>query len=427
MNILILGNGISRLSYDSEIRAFGGQIWGCNGIYEEYGKILSVIAGHESGMRLAIEYREKNNLSYKIMKGLIWSGKIGELSFTCNPKYRQNTGSALIAEALSLGNNIILCGFDFGGRDCFDIGHDTLELSAWVKTMRLIIKDFGKDRITFIGHDHMPFLTSDRPDSFYSESYLKGKPHIEDEKYLSVHGEKDKEESRFNGKFRNEILKNVSKRDIGIKSTGMVIRSGESLEVDGMVAFKYVRYYPNDFEVYPLPKKASGSMIEAEALRMGSITVYNKGKRSWTPKNVQGLEKDLEPGESAEMEEALGRRFVMAYPRDISTTGIPAVSSSDISRREQSCDDREKNFRAWEASLKEREEKVEEREKEAEKQDGELREWDERLKAWCAELEAKEKEIGGVSLIDRLQDADEVLGDKPKGKPGRPRKDEATQ
>lgn len=132
---------------------------------------------------------------------------------------------------------------------------------------------------------------------------------------------------------------------------------------------------------------------------MGMITVYNKGKRSWTPKNVQGLDKDLEPGESAEMEEALGRRFVMAYPRDITTTGIPSVSTSDIARREQSVNDREANLEKWEASLKEREKKI----------------------------EAREKEMGGLSLTDRLKDADEVLGDKPRGKPGRPRKDEAAE
>lgn len=153
---------------------------------------------------------------------------------------------------------------------------------------------------------------------------------------------------------------------------------------------------------------------------MGVITVYNKGKRSWTPKNVQGLEKDLEPGESAEMEEALGRRFVMAYPRDITTTGIPAVSTSDIARREQSVNDREANLEKWEASLK--------------KEDHELREWDERLNIWSKELEdreakisEREKELDGLSLTDRLQDAEDHLDGEKKKRGRKPKNAEATE
>jgi hypothetical protein len=91
---------------------------------------------------------------------------------------------------------------------------------------------------------------------------------------------------------------------------------------------------------------------------MSKITVYNKGKRTWSPKQVKGLEIDLEPQGSAEMDEALGRRFAMNYPRDITTNGVPVVSSSDISRREQSVNDREENLKKWEAALKEREAKL---------------------------------------------------------------------
>lgn len=131
---------------------------------------------------------------------------------------------------------------------------------------------------------------------------------------------------------------------------------------------------------------------------MGVITVYNKGKRSWSAKNVAGLEKDLEPGDSAEMEEALGRRFAMNYPRDITTTGIPSVSSEDTARREQSIRDREANLEKWEASLKERE----------------------------AKIEAYEKAIS-TPEVKNLVDADKVFGDRPKGKRVRPRNDEAAE
>jgi len=248
--VLIIGNGISRISYDKEIRAFAGETGGCNDIYKEYGEILSIISGHEQSMREAIKYREEKGFDYKILKGLVWSGKVGELEYTCNPKYRQNTGAALIAEGLTLGCDVVLCGFDFGGRDCFDIGHDTLDLSVWVKAMRLIISDFGESRISFIGHNHLPFLLSDNPDTFYSDLYLKGKPHIDDERYQNIHNMKNKEESKFNGKFRDSILKNIGKKEIGIKSTGIIMHPGESRKVDSMIAFKFVRYYPDDFEVY---------------------------------------------------------------------------------------------------------------------------------------------------------------------------------
>ena len=128
---------------------------------------------------------------------------------------------------------------------------------------------------------------------------------------------------------------------------------------------------------------------------MSKITVYNKGKRTWTPKQVQGLEVVLEPQGSAEMEEALGRRFAMNYPRDISTNGIPVVSTSDIARREQSVNDREANLKAWEEKLKERE----------------------------AAVEKREKEMDELSMTDRLQDAEDVL-DGPKKRGRKPKNEE---
>jgi hypothetical protein len=128
---------------------------------------------------------------------------------------------------------------------------------------------------------------------------------------------------------------------------------------------------------------------------MSKITVYNKGKRTWAPKQVQGLEVVLEPQGSAEMEESLGRRFAMNYPRDISTNGIPVVSTSDIARREQSVNDREANLKAWEEKLKERE----------------------------AAVEKREKEMDELSMTDRLQDAEDVL-DGPKKRGRKPKTEE---
>lgn len=88
---------------------------------------------------------------------------------------------------------------------------------------------------------------------------------------------------------------------------------------------------------------------------MATITVWNKGKREWDIKNADGKAIKLSPQESAEMDEAEGRRLVMAYPKDLSTTGVAGPSASDLARREQSLRDREANMAAKEKALEERE------------------------------------------------------------------------
>lgn len=88
---------------------------------------------------------------------------------------------------------------------------------------------------------------------------------------------------------------------------------------------------------------------------MATITVWNKGKRTWDVKNADGKAVKLNPQESVEMDEAEGRRLCMGYPRDLSTTGIAGPSSSDLARQEQSLRDRTANLDRREAALKARE------------------------------------------------------------------------
>jgi hypothetical protein len=95
---------------------------------------------------------------------------------------------------------------------------------------------------------------------------------------------------------------------------------------------------------------------------MATITVWNKGKRTWAVKDSDGKAVNLEPQASLEMDEAEGRRLVMAYPKDLSTTGVAGPSASDLARREQSLRDREANMAAKEKALEEREAAVKARE-----------------------------------------------------------------
>ena len=131
---------------------------------------------------------------------------------------------------------------------------------------------------------------------------------------------------------------------------------------------------------------------------MAVISLYNTGKRTWLAQQTRGLDKDLKPGESAEIDEADARRMVMDYPSDFSLVGRAIPSSADLERREQSIKDRE-------ANLKKKEEELAEREK---------------------ALKAKEDEIANISLLSAVRPAEQVLGDAgkdtgthAKGKPGR--------
>ena len=124
---------------------------------------------------------------------------------------------------------------------------------------------------------------------------------------------------------------------------------------------------------------------------MAVISLFNIGKRTWMKGQTLGLEKDLGPGESQEIEEVDARRLVMAYPKDFSLVGRAVPSTVELERREQSLKDREANLAQREADLEAREQSLKDR----------------------------EKALGG-SLTDRLVDAETVLGDTPaKGKPGR--------
>ena len=92
---------------------------------------------------------------------------------------------------------------------------------------------------------------------------------------------------------------------------------------------------------------------------MNSITLYNKGKRTWTDLiNSAGQTVILKPEGSIEMEEAAGLRMLVDYPRELTSSKIAGPSSEDLARREQSLKDRAANLDAREKALDEREAKL---------------------------------------------------------------------
>ena len=95
---------------------------------------------------------------------------------------------------------------------------------------------------------------------------------------------------------------------------------------------------------------------------MTSITLYNKGKRTWNDlTNSAGDTVQVKPEGSIEMEEAAGLRMLLDYPREFTSSKIAGPSSEDLARREQSLKDRTANLDAREAKIAEAEKKLEDK------------------------------------------------------------------
>jgi len=148
--VLILGNGISRLQYINEINEYQlspGEIWGCNHIYAEYGHILTRINGHANVVLQAQHWKEIHGYDYRV----ITSEDYTELP----EQLRGNSGIFLISQALQDGfDEIILCGFDFGGKDVWTPDmHKRGVTNGLYKKWDLMMEHFGSisARIKFWG------------------------------------------------------------------------------------------------------------------------------------------------------------------------------------------------------------------------------------------------------------------------------------
>lgn len=96
---------------------------------------------------------------------------------------------------------------------------------------------------------------------------------------------------------------------------------------------------------------------------MASITLWNKGKRTWRALDLpNGGKGDLPPGCSLEVDEVLGLRLINSYPKDLASTHAVAPSAVELARQEQSLRDRKKSMDERERALDEREEILKTRE-----------------------------------------------------------------
>jgi hypothetical protein len=187
MEILVLGNGISRLAYDETIRNWPGEVWGCNLAYLDYPGKLTRLTGHKEELINAAAEREK----HEGWNFELWAGNLANTikdvhRFTCPKQFQHDSGTTLIAQALYEGHNVAACGFDLGGPDIHSPELENVPKWNWVDRWRALLAEYGADRVRFIGHDHMPFLLGDQPSDAYCHRYLHGRPHIADPEYIEI-------------------------------------------------------------------------------------------------------------------------------------------------------------------------------------------------------------------------------------------------
>lgn len=186
-DVLVLGNGISRLLHEAFIRSWTGEFWACNYAYLEWGHKLTLLAGHSSVLEEAIEYRDQHGFDYKIF-GPLFGRELAERPATCPGEFHKNSGTALLAQAHEDGfDTIHVCGFDFGGPDVLSPDLELQRKQSWVRRVRALIGHYGTDRIRFVGFDHIPYLLGTGREDQYMKRYTRGKPHIPDPAYIALH------------------------------------------------------------------------------------------------------------------------------------------------------------------------------------------------------------------------------------------------
>lgn len=253
--ILILGNGLSRLSFEDKIRSFDGTIWACNRAYLDFGDIIHGLSGHTDVMVEAARYRDDNGLSYTIIG-------TDENPLTCKDLYRKDTGSTLVAEALTRGYSVNVCGFDLGGPDVYSPGHDKKNKTSWVQRWRLILAEFGADNVSFWGYDHKPFILSNRPAVEYFRSYSRGKPHVASDEYRKAFASWTGDYTAIWARIPCVLLENIGRREWKFYETSQKLDTGESIRLPKDVAEKYHALYPGEFNIKDLPTDDYCNTIE---------------------------------------------------------------------------------------------------------------------------------------------------------------------
>jgi hypothetical protein len=187
--VLILGNGISRLAFKDRINAYQGEIWACNYAFREFPQVARLI-GHVEPMEEAARLRDEGKLREDL---IIYSAPFGGRRFSSlsvGRRWHQNSGISLIAEALHQGHRIQAAGFDLGGPDIHTPDHHLKSSWFWVERWAEVFREWGLDRVEFWGHDHRDFIIAvaeGRASArLYEFSHLRGRPHISEDEYLRV-------------------------------------------------------------------------------------------------------------------------------------------------------------------------------------------------------------------------------------------------
>lgn len=242
--VLILGNGISRVLFDKQIREWQGEIWGCNRVYLDYGKELTLLYGHADVVREGGLYRDKNNLHYKL-------AGTNEFQLKCSFLFRKDSGTTLAAEALTRGYKIILCGFDLGGKDVYSPGMDKKNKSIWIDRWRLIYERFGSNNISWWGHDHSVFILSKKDHAEYYKKYSKGIPHLPESDYAIV---LDKKIEPVLSRLPCAYLHNIGKREWNFYEFNQKVGDDGKIKMPLSTCEKYKELYPSDFEIISIDK-----------------------------------------------------------------------------------------------------------------------------------------------------------------------------
>ena len=180
--VLILGNGISRLDHKDFTDSWKGEVWAFNYAFKDISlPPLSRITGHDFVIKEAIEYRKENNLSFDIYTNNEKFPDSDVKRIELDPSLIKDSGTTFVNLALQEGyDKIYLCGFDMGGPDVYSPAHEKRQVSSWVRRWRKMSRIPGFfDRVVFIGFDHTVWMKNPNfSANHFSQLYLKGKPHL---------------------------------------------------------------------------------------------------------------------------------------------------------------------------------------------------------------------------------------------------------
>lgn len=293
--VLILGNGVSRLEYQNFIEKWGSEIWACNSAYLEYYKgiipRLDVIIGDHASLKDVVQYKKKYGGKFLIFGKNPRSTTLPGVKMVDVPRsYIKDSGTTLVARAILQGYDIIyVLGFDLGGRDLYVKGHESRNKERWIKNWRFLAGQLGLDRVKFVGKDHKPYILSNDPSDKYAQLYLNGYDHIDTDNNKMNYRIDRKVLILGNGASREKeaVKKFINKWDYEIWVCNKAcIEAIDLIRISrvGTISESYMLYVKEvkdnnnlDYSIYTIePDKKSQKFIEIE-----DRIHYFKEQRKW--------------------------------------------------------------------------------------------------------------------------------------------------